>query len=221
MATSWRSAQKALPLCTDDEHLQPFGLTQNAIVKTVRRSPASGVCFHDPTNGHRPSLSATQRPCTLPKPACCPIRRFRLTNGVRWLGFFSALRSQTCSCSGSNARRRSSETAAQPLGVRATVLGVKYASKEQAERKSGGKLIVGYDTGLEAPVEWEPSHGYARCSAAEHIQRDVRAFEAKLERAEAARVAAEEAAKRGSADPVPSDKAGSRGKQKAAKKPKK
>ena len=30
-----------------------------------------------------------------------------------------------------------------------------------------------YDNGLEAPVEWEPEHGYARCTISEHITRDI------------------------------------------------
>ena len=38
---------------------------------------------------------------------------------------------------------------------------------------AGGKLWVKYESGLEAPVDWEPEHGYAKCSVAEHIKRDV------------------------------------------------
>jgi hypothetical protein len=82
-----------------------------------------------------------------------------------------------------------------PLGVKGTVLGVKYATTEQAAAMNGGKLWVAYDTGLEAPVEWEPAHGYGRCSTAEHIRRDMAAYVAELERLATERKAQEERAR--------------------------
>jgi hypothetical protein len=109
-----------------------------------------------------------------------------------------------------------------PLGVRGTVLGVKYTSAEQAVTMTGGKLWVLYETGLEAPVEWEPAHGYARCSPADHIHRDVLAYEAELERIAAERAAAEEAARMG-LDPAVGGSGGGKSKDKggATKKKKK
>jgi hypothetical protein len=82
-----------------------------------------------------------------------------------------------------------------PLGVKGTVLGVKYGTTEQAATMNGGKLWVVYETGLEAPVEWEPAHGYGRCSAADHIRRDMTAYEAELERVATERKAQEERAR--------------------------
>jgi hypothetical protein len=40
---------------------------------------------------------------------------------------------------------------------------------------AGGRVWVQY-SGLECPIDWEPAHGYAKCSAAEHIARDVKVY---------------------------------------------
>eukprot|EP00892_Ulva_mutabilis_P009629 jgi/Ulvmu1/7038/UM033_0097.1 len=69
-----------------------------------------------------------------------------------------------------------------PLGVTGTVCGVKYATAEQAATFSAGKVWVKYENGLEAPVDYEPAHGYTKGTAADHIHRDVQCYNDELER---------------------------------------
>lgn len=68
-----------------------------------------------------------------------------------------------------------------PLGLHGTVIGVKYASAEQVESVSGGKLWIKYINGLESPIEYEETHGYSKGTISEHIARDVGAYNSELE----------------------------------------
>jgi hypothetical protein len=43
-----------------------------------------------------------------------------------------------------------------------------------------GKLWVRYGNGLECPTDYEPAHGYSRCSVAEHIRRNVTEYAAMI-----------------------------------------
>lgn len=82
-----------------------------------------------------------------------------------------------------------------PLGMHGTVIGVKYSSAEQAEALSGGKLWIKYVNGLESPIEYEESHGYAKGTVSEHIARDVDSYNAELEVMAAERMKLEEEAR--------------------------
>ncbi|KAG2491302.1 hypothetical protein HYH03_010308 [Edaphochlamys debaryana] len=63
-----------------------------------------------------------------------------------------------------------------PLGITATVIGVKY---ESADDKQTGRVWVKYENGHEAPLEpklnagFMSALGYRKCSDADHIRRDV------------------------------------------------
>jgi hypothetical protein len=86
--------------------------------------------------------------------------------------------------------------------------------------RAGGKLWVRYEGGLEAPLDWEPEHGYARCTAAEHIRRDVDERAEVVAKLEEERARAEEAARLAALGfaPAAEEKGGGAKKKKGKKK---
>mmetsp|Transcript_39295 Transcript_39295/g.47590 ORF Transcript_39295/g.47590 Transcript_39295/m.47590 type:complete len:153 (+) Transcript_39295:425-883(+) len=108
-----------------------------------------------------------------------------------------------------------------PLGLKGTVIGVKYDSPENRE---SARLWVEYPGGGRSPLEprlqagFIGQHGYRRSSEAEHIWRDVCFIRTKMAEAEEARIAAEERARlRMEALALEADAA--RAKQKGGKRP--
>ncbi|KAL2649827.1 hypothetical protein R1flu_017955 [Riccia fluitans] len=63
-----------------------------------------------------------------------------------------------------------------PLGLIATVLGVKYAKKDD---KESGVLWVEYKEGFRSPLEKDFT-GYKRCVDSDHVWRDVIEFNKKM-----------------------------------------
>jgi len=82
-----------------------------------------------------------------------------------------------------------------PLGLKGTVIGVKYDSPENRE---SARLWVEYPGGSRSPLEprlqagFIGQHGYRRSSEAEHIWRDVCFIRSKMAEAEENRLAIEE-----------------------------
>ncbi|GLC45026.1 hypothetical protein PLESTB_001460700 [Pleodorina starrii] len=82
-----------------------------------------------------------------------------------------------------------------PLGITATVIGVKY---EAADDKSSGRVWVKYENGHEAPLEpklnagFMSALGYRKCSEADHIRRDVGAHMAEQKKQDEERKVVEE-----------------------------
>lgn len=70
-----------------------------------------------------------------------------------------------------------------PVGLTGTVIGVKY---DDPERKETGRLWVEYPGGKQAPLEprlgagFIGTLGYRRAPEAEHIRRDVNAFNTEM-----------------------------------------
>ena len=74
---------------------------------------------------------------------------------------------------------------------------------------------------MECPIDWEPAHGYAKCSAAEHIQRDVAVYTDAIAAMEEERRRLEEENRLralGIEPEAPSGKKGGKGKGKGKKK---
>ncbi|KAL3702244.1 hypothetical protein R1sor_020266 [Riccia sorocarpa] len=63
-----------------------------------------------------------------------------------------------------------------PLGLTATVLGVKYAKKDD---KDSGVLWVEYKEGFRSPLEKDLT-GYKKCGDSDHVWRDVMEFNKKM-----------------------------------------
>lgn len=110
-----------------------------------------------------------------------------------------------------------------PLGLKGTVIGVKYDSPENRE---SARLWVEYPGGKQSPLEprlqagFIGQHGYRRCPEAEHIWRDVCDIRQKMKEAEEARLAAEERARlRLEALALEAEKAAKKNKGKAKPKP--
>ena len=80
-----------------------------------------------------------------------------------------------------------------PLGIRCTVLGVKYAGS--VEDRENARVWVRYPNGREAPIEnpaeYSLGNGYVRGSGSDVLRREAERVEAERLKAEAVRLKAE------------------------------